>query len=65
MQMDQNITYYIFEFAVSPELMKILPIEKCIIIFETPCVICYLPYIYMHVLVNLMYKSNSILSQIV
>ena len=29
----------IFGFAVYPGFMKILPIEKCIIFFETPCII--------------------------
>ena len=29
----------IFGFAVSPGLTKILPIEKCIIFFETPCIV--------------------------
>ena len=31
------VSNYIFGFAISSGLTKILPIEKCIIFFETPC----------------------------
>ena len=32
------VSNYIFGFAISSGLTKILPIEKCIIFFETPCI---------------------------
>ena len=31
------VSNYIFGFAISSGLTKILPIEKCIFFFETPC----------------------------
>ena len=31
------VSNYIFGFAISSGLTNILPIEKCIIFFETPC----------------------------
>ena len=35
------VSNYIFGFAISSGLTKILPIEKCIIFFETPCMLLF------------------------
>ena len=53
------VSNYIFGFAISSGLTKILPIEKCIIFFETPCMP---PQIWLNLyFINLSYQLANLI----